>query len=310
MTRPIAMSATELAALMTADAAPLILDVLPSGHWERCHLPRAVNACVYEVGFLDAVARLAPDPATPMVLYGAGEPAQDAVMAAGKLERAGYMDVRVLAGGLAQWHADGRALDGAVGVPAPVTGPPALQEGHWRVDPGASWVRWVGRNGNGFHDGSVDVTDGSVTLTAGRAAGSVTVDPRTLRSHDLAGDPSHDVLIAHLLSDDFLFAERFPAVEFTVSGVRALADAVPTSATHEVSGELLLRGVRKPLTFPATVSERPGERLAVEAHFELDRTRWGVIYGSARFFRYLGMHAVFDPVSIALRLELVAGERP
>ena len=76
-----------------------------------------------------------------------------------------------------------------------------------------------------------------------------------------------------------------------------------------MSGALLLRGVRGPLAFFATVSPRSGGSLAVEAHFELDRTRWGIIYGSARFFQHLGMHAVFDPVSIALRLELVASER-
>ena len=42
----------------------------------------------------------------------------------------------------------------------------------------------------------------------------------------------------------------------------------------------------------------------MEAHFDLDRTQWNVIYGSSRFFEHLGMHMVFDQISIELRLIL------
>ena len=74
--------------------------------------------------------------------------------------------------------------------------------------------------------------------------------------------------------------------------------------TSSVEGTLELRGVRAPLDFEATVSTVKGGALAVEAHFDLDRTRWGLIYGSARFFAHLGMHVVFDHVGIAMRLVL------
>jgi len=40
MTRPDIISATDLAALLEADAAPSIIDVLPADHWRRCRLPR------------------------------------------------------------------------------------------------------------------------------------------------------------------------------------------------------------------------------------------------------------------------------
>jgi hypothetical protein len=44
--------------------------------------------------------------------------------------------------------------------------------------------------------------------------------------------------------------------------------------------------------------------MTIEAHFDIDRTRWKVIYGSARFFEHLGMHLVFDPISIQIYLML------
>lgn len=42
--------------------------------------------------------------------------------------------------------------------------------------------------------------------------------------------------------------------------------------------------------------------MAIEAHFDIDRTRWKEIYGSARLFEHLGMQLLFDPVSIEMRL--------
>jgi len=43
----------------------------------------------------------------------------------------------------------------------------------------------------------------------------------------------------------------------------------------------------------------------LEAHFDIDRTRWNVIYGSTRFFEHLGMHKVFDLLSFQIRMVAV-----
>jgi rhodanese-related sulfurtransferase len=44
------------------------------------------------------------------------------------------------------------------------------------------------------------------------------------------------------------------------------------------------------------------DALVSEAHFDIDRTRWNVIYGSTRFFENLGMHLVFDLISFQVRI--------
>ncbi len=298
------ISASELDALLASDAPPVLVDLMPEAVWQACRLPGAHNACVYEVGFAENVITLVPDRASPLVLYGAGETAHDADAAAAKLLRRGYDDVRILTGGLAAWHGEGRAVEGTHGAPPPSPSPPELGDGRWRIDPAASAIRWVGRNANGFHDGSVDLTGGDVAVAAGEATGTITIDPRTLRNFDLQDDSSQPVLVEHLLSDDFLFVARHPEVVFTLTGVREMPEASLTTPTHEVRGDLRLRGITAPLRFPATVTARPGGGLVAEAHFELDRTRWGILYGSARFFRHLGGHAVFDPVSVSIWLVL------
>ena len=43
------------------------------------------------------------------------------------------------------------------------------------------------------------------------------------------------------------------------------------------------------MRFEATVNLRPDGGYAIEAHFDIDRTQWGIIYGSSRFFKHLGM---------------------
>ena len=78
---------------------------------------------------------------------------------------------------------------------------------------------------------------------------------------------------------------------------------LPVSApNYQVSGEFTLCGVSAEQNFPATITGKKDGSLAIEAHFDLDRTRWGVIYGSTRYFEHLGMHLVFDVISIQVRV--------
>ena len=63
-----------------------------------------------------------------------------------------------------------------------------------------------------------------------------------------------------------------------------------------------LRGISAEQSFPATIVPTEEGRIAAEAHFDIDRTRWGAIYGSAKFFEHLGMHLVFDQISLQLRI--------
>ncbi len=296
------ISAADLNAALNGDQPPLVIDVLVPSSWEAHRLAGAHNACVYEVAFGGKVEELAADRDTALVVYGSSDATQEAAAAAAKLAAAGFTDVRILEGGLAAWHAAGLPIDGADEEPLPSPGPPVLTDRSWRMVTEDSWLRWVGRNPNGFHDGAVDVTEGVVAIENGKVGGHFTVDPKTLRNFDLEGSEHQQGLIGHLLSEDFIFADRFPDVVFTIDTIEPIAGAATTTATHRVAGHLELRGVRAPLEFDATVSHLKDDARAVEAHFDLDRTDWGLIYGSARFFAHLGMHIVYDDVSIALRM--------
>ena len=75
-----------------------------------------------------------------------------------------------------------------------------------------------------------------------------------------------------------------------------------SSPNYEVDGTLDLRGVKADLSFPATITNTDDNGLVAEAHFDIDRTRWNIIYGSTRFFENLGMHLVFDLISFQMRI--------
>jgi ABC-type phosphate transport system auxiliary subunit len=66
--------------------------------------------------------------------------------------------------------------------------------------------------------------------------------------------------------------------------------------------------VTKPLDFPAVVARKAEGAFAAQARLDLDRTLWGSVYGSAKFFGRLGQHLVNDVVH--LYLKVVTKERP
>ena len=139
---------------------PALIHTLPEYHYTQAHLPGARLACVYEVIFLDLVAALAPEKTSPIVVYGASRKTMDAHVAADKLARAGYSDVRILEGGMNAWTAAGYALEGQAPQLPPTT--PAigkLDEGLYHVDTEESLIEWAGRNPNSKHDGSIPLSN-------------------------------------------------------------------------------------------------------------------------------------------------------
>jgi polyisoprenoid-binding protein YceI len=291
----------ELRELLQSGRPVLLMDVLPNSRYQQVHLPGAVNACVFEVTFLTQVAALAKGKSGAIVIYGASGQTLDAVTAADKLLRNGYTDVSVLSDGLAGWQAAGHPVEGDA---ANLAARPAAQlaDGTYPIDTMASRIEWAGRNPNTTHHGTLRLSAGEVQIAGGEVSGAFTLDMQSIENLSLAGDKLQPVLEAHLKSDDFFFVTRFPEARFAMLA-KPTADLHPASApNYQVTGQLRLRGISAEQSFPATIVPTEEGRIAAEAHFDIDRTRWGAIYGSAKFFEHLGMHLVFDQISLQLRV--------
>ena len=306
MFKPATVSPAALSQQLKEGHDLALIHTLPQAHYESVHLPGAQHACVYEVTFPDQVKDVAPDKARPVVLYGFSGASRDAATAAEKLDRLGYEKIAVLEGGLTAWAGAGFPLEGSdprSGLqPVP---PVSFPDGRYGVDAENSEIRWVGRNPTTTHHGTLKLAGGWIAVADGQWSGSFEIDMQSIRNINLEGDPLQAVLVAHLLSDDFFFVERFPKAVFTLESAAPMAEGALTTPNLEIRGTLLLRGIKKEIRFPATLSRPADGGLIAEAHFDIDRTRWGVIYGSSRFFQHLGMHLVFELISIQLRI--VAG---
>jgi polyisoprenoid-binding protein YceI/rhodanese-related sulfurtransferase len=279
----------------------IIIDTLPKEVFEKRHLPGAQNACVFEVVFSSEVPALVPDRDQEVVLYGSSRASHDSVTAAEKLVRLGYSKVFTLTGGLVAWREAGYPLEGNDPDSVDEAEHLILDDRSFIVDTEQSIVEWTGRNPNTTHYGTLRLLRGDITIQQGKLNGTFEIDMHSLKNLNLEGNEWQSVLIAHLKSDDFFFAEKFPTALFTIDSARQIGESL-SAPNFEVEGTLELRGVHKVMKFLATISRLPDGAITAEAHFDFDRTHWKIIYGSSRYFEHLGMHLVFDPISIGLRI--------
>ena len=294
---------SDLKNLLTEKSETVLIDLLSPEHFTNRHIPGAQNVCLFYASFLDDLAVAAPDKQAQMVVYGAGPNSQDVATVLEKLDRAGYENVIFLEGGLEAWRKAGYDLEGE--VPAQQDDPQTIVTipgGQYTVDTDASQVEWTGRNLHSRHFGTVDITKGMIDFKDKTITGTVEIDMDTIHNINLEGDELKPVLESHLKSDDFFFTKMFPKAVLTIKEAKRIEPGWLTAPNYHVNGELNLRGVSAELEFDATVALVDDGALAMEAHFDIDRTRWNVIYGSTRFFKHLGMHKVFDLISFQIRI--------
>jgi len=284
----------------------VLVDTLTDEHFKSVHIPGARNACVFEVAFLKNVGEIVPGKEDAIIVYGSSAKSMDSLTAMEKLIRAGYRNVSVLEGGLASWRENDYPLEGThIEMSATPEAGVRLENGTFRVDTGQSVVEWTGRNPNKKHHGTIPLMKGEMTVGEEGIAGSFELDMTGIKNIDLEGDEWQPVLLSHLMSDDFFFVKMFPKAFFNINSMAPIDASSLSTPNYEVAGDLELRGHVGEICFPATITPMPGIGMTIEAHFDIDRTLWKAIYGSARFFEHLGMHLVFDLISIQMRLALI-----
>jgi len=157
------------------------------------------------------------------------------------------------------------------------------------VDLASSKVEWVGTKVTGRHNGEIRMSKGSLQMTEGAlVGGKFTLDMTSMSATDKMG--AENGLTDHLQSAEFFEVEKFPTAEFVITGVRKL-DSAPVDAedvpeinqyklsnpTHEIAGNLTLKGVTKSVTFPAAVNVSQGS-VSATAKFNINRADWGITY--------------------------------
>ena len=292
------MNALELQQRLATSPPPLLIHVLPEEIFDARRITGSCNACVYEMAFLSRVAELAPDKSRPVIVYGAGAGSLDAETARQKLVADGYSDVSVFEGGLDACASAAMPVEGSGVLPAA----PSLS-GTFRADIAESVIRWTGRNLFNSHNGAVKLASGELSLRDNQLfAASFDIAMDSISCEDLADPAWNQMLIQHLHGDDFFDVAHHPLARFTATSIAPIADATAGTPNFMLRGDFTLRGVTRPLEFPVLIATADGARITAQGVLDLDRTQFGSVYGSGRFFRFLGKHIVNDHIHLHIKL--------
>jgi len=292
------MNPSELQKRLATSPVPLLLHVLPEDVFAAEHIAGSQNACVYEMAFVSKVEEFAPEKSQLIIVYGAGAGSQDSEAAVAKLKAAGFTDVAAFTDGLAGWSAAGLPLEGSGALPSP-----ALLSGSFKVDAGESLIRWTGRNLFNHHSGTIKLADGDIVLRDNTLVSArFTIAMNSIACEDLTDSSWNQMLIQHLHSDDFFDVAKHPSAEFVADAVEPLVSCTDGTPNYRLRGRFTLRGVTREVAFPILVATADGQRLTAQGVLDLDRTEFGSIYGSGRFFRFLGKHIVNDHIHLHVKL--------
>src|SRR5207249_7888129 len=138
------------------------------------------------------------------------------------------------------------------------------------ITPDNSKVEFVAAKVTRSHNGSFKQFNGTVDLVNNAVEQSrVTIDIDTA---SVVTD--EDQLTGHLKTADFFDVAKFPKATFVSTKIEPNTAA---GATHNVTGNFDLHGVKKSITFPATIQSTP-EVVSVNAEFAINRKDFGILY--------------------------------
>jgi len=277
-----------------------LIHVLPKEHYQNLHIKDSINICVYELSFLDKVRKLDLDTRSKIVLYGESENELDAKAAASKFHDLGFENVYVIRGGLSACK-NIFDLEGEGNESDPDQLLRLEDRTYTLVD--QSTLDWTGTNANGKHFGNITLKSGKIEVKDSLLSGEFIIDMNSIKVLDLSSEEGADQLDAHLRSDDFFLTKLFPEAKYSFNNLKSVQTPYMTDINYILEGELTLRGIIKKQNINTLISKLD-DKLILNARVEIDRTNWNIIYGSTKFFKYLGMHKIFDKVLIEMRLEL------
>lgn len=148
----------------------------------------------------------------------------------------------------------------------------------FQIDPQASSVNWTASKVGGQHHGTLAVSGGSITVQDGAIqGGAINLDMNAIAVLDLEGE-QRAKLENHLRTGDFFEADKHPAGTFEIVSVAPVAGN--PEVTHQITGNLTLKGVAKSVTIPANVIVTGDMISAITPSFTINRTEWGINYRS------------------------------
>ncbi len=170
----------------------------------------------------------------------------------------------------------------------------------YNVATAESTIEWVGAKPAGKHNGTLSLSEGKVTIDGGKlVSGSFTLDMNSITVLDLTGDEK-GYLEGHLKgtakpedADHFFNVTKYPTGTFELKSFDGT----------NVYGDLTVKGITKPVNFPATVTVTDNEVTLTSNTFTINRVDFGINYASKSIFDNLKDKFVNDDIELAVKVK-------
>lgn len=176
--------------------------------------------------------------------------------------------------------------------PATTAAAPTEAAKKFAIAPGSGSLDFVGAKITAQHEGKFSDVSGIVEMPVGRPEqGKVRVE---VGLASLQIEP--EKLAGHLKSPDFFDVAKFPKATFESTSIVASTGG---KGTHTVTGNLDLHGVKKQISFPATIAAS-ADVVTANAEFSINRKDFGIVYPG------MPDDLIKDEVLLRLKLEAKA----
>ena len=167
----------------------------------------------------------------------------------------------------------------------------------YKADLTNSKITWIGKKITGEHNGTVALASGEFVVDKDvLLKAKFEIDMNSLKNLDLTDEGYRTKLEGHLKSDDFFGVEKFPKATFVIDKATKIMKGVTT-----IKGKLTIKGVTQAIEFKSVISNTP-EGYKIWANVTVDRTKFGLKYGSGSFFDNLGDKTIYDEFYLSLNL--------
>jgi len=161
-----------------------------------------------------------------------------------------------------------------------------------QVDTDQSVINWVGYKVTGQHEGTITLQEGVLEFNKNQlTGGNFVMDMTSINTTDLEGDYKNK-LDGHLKADDFFGVNKHTKATLVFSSV------TKNEANYSVVGDLTIKGITNTIAFDLEVLEN-----TATTSFKIDRTKYGIKYGSANFFDGLKDKAIYDEFDLNVTLK-------
>ncbi|TPG72106.1 YceI family protein [Hymenobacter nivis] len=179
-----------------------------------------------------------------------------------------------------------------------VAAPAAQAQTAYKLQPQLSTLGWEGKAVTHGHNGTIQFTGGDLLVKNNMVVGgTTTVDMKTIKATDIKDADTQTKFVGHMSSEDFFDAAKNPVSTFKIVSITPIKGAAATADNATIVGDMMIKGVTNRLTFPAKVGVKNGVA-AASGKMTIDRTKFGLKYGSKSFFDSIGDKAINDDFTL------------